>query len=335
MREGTSRVTDTRAWLHLRSSLARPPGQAASDEERRQGTYVACILQFEQLVHAAETISPHARPLPLYYAAMQSARALVASFGTTPRSRGHGLSQKTKKIPDDVMQFQLKVVGKSSLFHELCVLTGSELPSAPLSLGELFLSLPDLSSMPNNLLGPRAMYAEHVPDPTEFDTLSDPFVRIRLETETLPAADRLLTIYPTLAGWHEEDPAQRSVTTRRQSALLFRSNEPIQYRDRHVALEKVAPTYRHSDERWVRTAIGGLNAPLSPLASWYALLHGFSILARYEPDAWVEALHPQREHAAAIDAALDEALQSLPELLWKEISILEFHATRKSGRGEP
>lgn len=96
------------------------------------------------------------------------------------------------------------------------------------------------------------------------------------------------------------------------------------YRDRHAALERVAPTYRYSGEMWVRTAVGSPKALLSPLASWYALLNGFSVLARYEPAAWVEALDPRSTHAAAIDGALDEALEALPELLWKEIATKEL-----------
>lgn len=320
-------MTNTSVWLYLRSSLANPPGLAIEDA-RRNAAYVACLLQFEQLVLAARSISPHARPLPLYYAAMQASRALVSSFGTDPHTRGHGLTQEIKMIPRDVMQFRVRKKGKSSLFHELCALTKSKVPTAALSLIDLFISLPELAAMPNNLLGSRAIYAERVSDPTEFNTIFDPYVRIRLETESLPENQELLTIYPTLEGWHEEHPMQRPITTRRRGALIFRSDKPIEYRDRHKALEVVAPTYRYSEERWLRPAIGDLCAPLSPLATWYALLHGFSILARYEPDAWVAALEPRSTHAAAIDGALEEALEALPELLWKEISILKLEPTR-------
>jgi hypothetical protein len=318
----------TNIWLHLRSSLATPPGQAAQDGQR-QATYVACILQFEQLVHAAKAISSHTRPLPLYYAAMQASRALVASFGVNPHARGHGLTQADKTIPEDVMQFQLTTADKPGLFQELCVITQSDVPEGRLALTELFLSLPELVEIPNNLSGPRSVYAERVPDPTEYEAIPDPFVRIMLETEDLPGAADVLQNYPTLQGWHEEDPMQRAITSRRQSALVFRSDDPIVYRDRHDALGRVAPTYRYSGQMWVRTAVGLPRALLSPLVSWYALLNGFSVLARYEPDAWVEALDPRAPHAAAIDGALDQALDALPDLLWKEISTRQLHQSRE------
>lgn len=210
--------------LHLRSSLASPPGRAGQIG-RRQATYVACILQFEQLVDAARSISSHARPLPLYYAAMQASRALVASFGEAPHTRGYGLAQANRTIPDDVMQFHVTTANKPSLFQELCVITHSDLPAGRLSLTELFLSLPELVSIPNNLSGPRAVYAERVPDPTEYKPIPDPFMRIRLETEDLAGAEARLHTYPTLEGWHEEDPMQRDITSRRQNALVFRSDE--------------------------------------------------------------------------------------------------------------
>jgi hypothetical protein len=58
----------------------------------------------------------------------------------------------------------------------------------------------------------------------------------------------------------------------------------------------------------------------SPLATWYALLFGFSILARYEPDSWLAALDVRERHAAAIEASLEEATHALPELVWKYIA---------------
>jgi len=253
---------------------------------------------------------------------MQSARALVATFGQNPRARGHGLAQLSSEVPEDVMNFEVAVRGNRSLFHEVCDLTSSDVPTAPLALCDLFLSLPELAEIPSTLHGARAIYVERVPDPTEFEAIPDPFVRILLETESLP--DNLPELYPTLHGWHEESSMQRSITSRRQSARVFRSNEPIQYIDRLPALEAVAPTHRYFEQRWVRPVVGGVTRPLSPLASWYALLNGFSILARYEPSVWVDALQPRSQHAAAIDGALEEALVALPEFLWKEISVLQL-----------
>lgn len=315
-----SQVNSNDAWLNLRSSLAAPPGRAGETEERRAGTYVACLLQFEQLVHAATQVSAHSQALPLYYAAMHGAKALVAAFGDTPTVRGHGLEQATKSATENVMDLELSISGKNSTFHQLCQLTASALPKDRLRLADLFVSLPDLCEKPNTLSENPAIYVEEMRDPWEASKLPYPFVVVVLETDTLPPESELLKRYPTLVDWQEEHPLQRAITLRRQAGHVYRTRVPVDFRGRLATLDALAPTYRYSGDRWLRPAIAGLAAPLSPLASWYALLHGFSLLARYEPDVWMNTLDPRAKHAVAIEAALDEAQYALPELIWKEIA---------------
>ena len=49
---------------------------------------------------------------------------------------------------------------------------------------------------------------------------------------------------------------------------------------------------------------------------WWALLYGLSILARYEPEQWIDALDINRcDLAVPIEAALDEALRVVPECI--------------------
>jgi len=314
------------SWLHLRASLADPPGKARNGRGFRSDTYVAAMLQFEQLTIAAGSVAPFARPLLLYYAAGNAARALIAAFSPQPQTGRHGLKQPKAPLPEDVMAFEVEPHGTRNLLADLCALTGCEVPGEPILLSDLFLSLPDLSDKPQSLDGHKAIFLEEVPDPTQFQALRDPLMRIRLETEELPAQDQLYEVFPTLRGWHEEDENQNSITSRRQLARVFRSEQPIEYRDRKAALDAVAQTYRYSGDRWLIPTISGLSTPLSPLATWYVLLFGFSILARYEPAAWMRALGVRERHAVAIESSLEEAISALPELVWKQVTLAEVSA---------
>jgi hypothetical protein len=49
---------------------------------------------------------------------------------------------------------------------------------------------------------------------------------------------------------------------------------------------------------------------------WWALLFGLSSVARYEPELWIGALDVNRSPLAVpIEAALDAALEALPDLI--------------------
>jgi hypothetical protein len=49
---------------------------------------------------------------------------------------------------------------------------------------------------------------------------------------------------------------------------------------------------------------------------WWVLMFGLSSVARYDPEVWVAALDVNTsEQAVPIEAALDVALEALPELI--------------------
>jgi YaaC-like Protein len=87
--------------------------------------------------------------------------------------------------------------------------------------------------------------------------------------------------------------------------------------ERRRGLDDIAPEYRYQDERWIRPKLGSKDSvPPSALMTWWALLYGLSILARYEPDEWVPALDvDSSEIAVHIASALDEALAVIPALV--------------------
>ncbi len=80
-------------------------------------------------------------------------------------------------------------------------------------------------------------------------------------------------------------------------------------------LNTIAPDYRSLGTRLLLPRAGGKDA-LSPLMLWWVLLFGLSSIARYDPELWIAALDVNNSPLAVpIEAALDAALEALPELI--------------------
>ena len=63
-------------------------------------------------------------------------------------------------------------------------------------------------------------------------------------------------------------------------------------------------------------SVGSSSSDLHPLMTWWLVLYGLSMLARYHPREWTELLSLGRSHdASRIEFLLDSALISVPELL--------------------
>jgi hypothetical protein len=90
---------------------------------------------------------------------------------------------------------------------------------------------------------------------------------------------------------------------------------PTDVRLRAQHLNAIAPDYRGLGGRLLLPRASGKDA-LSPLMLWWALLFGLSSIARYDPETWVDALAVNNsELAVPIEAALDAALEALPDLI--------------------
>jgi hypothetical protein len=76
-----------------------------------------------------------------------------------------------------------------------------------------------------------------------------------------------------------------------------------------------APEYRFSEERWLIRAIAD-GTVLRPLMAWWALLYSLSMLARYHPESWVNALDLNRSPLAVpLADCLDQAVTAVPHLV--------------------
>lgn len=72
---------------------------------------------------------------------------------------------------------------------------------------------------------------------------------------------------------------------------------------------------------------GGTGSSLHPIMTWWLLLFGFSILARYHPKEWTQTLAIGRSPIASqIEFLLDAAVTSVPEMLARELWVSPWGA---------
>jgi hypothetical protein len=89
---------------------------------------------------------------------------------------------------------------------------------------------------------------------------------------------------------------------------------------RAQCLNVIAPDYRGLGTRLLLPRAGSKYA-LSPLMLWWVLLFSLSSIARYDPELWVSALDVNNSQLAVpVEAALDVALEALPELIFDALA---------------
>lgn len=326
-------------WSRLRTTRAAPPGCAAAPGERRR-TYAAAMQQFEELMQAAQQVGAAARPLPLFYALSQAGRAVAAAHADEPwRLRGHGLTFKDGGQP--LLNRQISPDDKSNAsFRRVAQTVGSDVLEQSVTVSALCASLPDLALVPE-LCGvhPRALFVKpivtsggvelvlsHEVDayvvnfPADLDAATDPAAAVGAH----------LLHYPSAAGWTVPEPLRRFPPADGRGAaavLRWRVSEDVQSPnepDRQARMIKVAPQYRHSNQQWCRPAVAP-GTLLSPLMTWWALLYALSMVARYEPDAWVGLLDvDESQLAVPLEGVLEDALEVVPHLVLDALQVTPF-----------
>ena len=328
-------ISNVLYWL--RASLVSPPGGATADPQRG-AIYRAALQQFEELLHAAEATGYAARPLPLFYALAQAGRAIVACRGGEPASR-HGLRVRDEDLCSEDPFEWLVSPREDGWFQAVAVATRSPALAQPAPLGALMASLPELS-IPmlrgNEYL--RALYVEPLPGPDPERLPIDGFRWLRVgiaidrDAATSPEdVKALLLRYPAAAQAGYRLPPisgggeyiERWPTAAGDSlCVLLREQSPIgPLRTTRDTLDAIVPQYRWAGRRWLRPALSGAEAPPFALMTWWALLFGLSMLARYHPAKWAVALDRQRSQAATeLDRAMDLALAAVPHLVLEAVA---------------
>ena len=314
----------------LRASLAAPPGAATASPERA-ATYRAALQQFEELLHAAEATGYAARPLPLFYALSQAGRAIVASRGGEQPSL-HGLRVREDDVQShDPFDWVISPADKPGWFQ--AVATATQSPGLPraVSLGALMASLPELSRpILRGNEWRRALYVGPVPEPEperiSMDGSNWLQIALALDRNEANAPEdvrSLLLDYPAaVRGGYRLPPISGGGENIVWRPTAGGESLTVLLRDRTVmrrpldALDEIVPQYRWVGRRWLRPALSGTEPPPSPLMTWWTLLFGLSMLARYHPAEWAAALDPEGSHAAAeLERAMDLAVEAVPHLV--------------------
>jgi hypothetical protein len=308
------------ALFRIRATRANPPGLARGE---RAATYGAALAQFDELMTAARASGPASRPLPLFYALSQAGRAIAAAHLTDPwRLEGHGLN--APDLAYEILDVPVRVDDRPSKngnlksFIGVAQATRSPVP-VRLALGELWASLPEaFELLPERPEIVPLLVAPTVPSGKIYDPR-------RVQATVIGFADRpgdlqkhLEAYFPSTDGVrmeHADLPPERWPVGTPLGAgvgVWWLSSGGLM---NHVErLEAVAPGQRSLEPRWLRPAVGGV--ALSPLMTWWMLLFGLSMLARYDPDVWVSALqYDSSSMAASLDQLLDLACDRAPELV--------------------
>jgi hypothetical protein len=281
--------------------------------------FVAALEQAEQLMTAAAAVGPAARPLPLFYSLSQAGRAIAAARLDDPwRLGGHGLhvprEDESKPLLRRVVRLdkQGPPAGRCHSFAGVAEATGSRHLTAAVELGAVWGAIPDLIeplSQPPDLDS-----AWRRPLPVQFTEWWQSAMAGKPDFEL--AVDGLpedLADYPTASTAEEKrvfgsTVSQMDRTTGRRLTILTWPQVPMTL----GALDELAPDYR--GRRLLMPAVMGER--VSPLMLWWLLLFGLSIVARYEPELWIRELDVNTSRLAVpIEAALDVALEALPELI--------------------
>jgi hypothetical protein len=319
------RVSVADAYFQIRATRAEPPGFAAGDEERRK-IYGAALDQFEELMTAAGAATPRSRPLPLFYALSQAGRAIAAARAEEDwQLRGHGLSAPSLDVSDvcDLLIHPAPSRTKSGgvdSFGAIATLGGSESLSNPVSIGALWASLPGACEyLPEDDRWLRPLHAVPREPGTQpaFDCTRLSADLIGVRGKSLEDARVELGDYPLASD--VDLPTVQNIFVREMTpfghGVLARWTVGAQdYWEWTQARDRILPLEPLTGHRWLRPALSG--AALDTTATWWALLFGLSMLARYEPGAWVAALDLDRPGLAAqLTMLLDLALQAVPALV--------------------
>lgn len=317
----------------IKATRFGPPGRAGEDE-RRARIFSASLKQFETMFRSASKTALAARPLPLFYSLSQASRAIVAAFSPNQDGtvRGHGLSEG--RIAEPIHHSSVKPARSPGLFDAMSELTGSELLTGTVEIGELWNALPIESPTSQGLAGLPALRAwprSYSTDPLEHKLGSARYATVIFPTSKSRPEDlqHLLQQYPLARGARllmVQGVLASEVTP---FGWGYRVKWPPEEGDDLIT---ILPRHDSLQEHWLIPGTGGGTNPQSPLMLWWALLFGLSLLARYQPAEWVSALDPDRSALAVpLEILLDEATKAIPHLVLEGLQAQDDELTNEAG----
>jgi hypothetical protein len=320
------RVMSSDSLYGIRATRASPPGFARDDDERRR-VYGAALAQFDELIAASAAVGPASRPLPLFYALSQAGRAIAAAHCENAwRLRWHGLSsQELSVAPLDIEVKRTAAAdedgGSVDSVTGVADATGSEVFAKTATIGALWASLPEVFDLPpaatlSGELIPMRFALEPDPEGLRIRTDRAHAYAVAIEFDGSPdELDKDLNEhYPTSIGMSAYRPFQGQPTAQAYTpcgyGLAVRWNRDAAH---DAGLDRDVSALERNGWCWLRPSVSGV--ALSSLLTWWTLLFGLSMLARYEPAGWMRALdYESAELAAPLAKLLDIGLTRVPEL---------------------
>jgi hypothetical protein len=300
--------------------------RAAASGERRI-VFQAALEQAQQQYMAASAIGYESRPLNLFYGLAQAGKALAAASDRLEqrkpgenfkswKSGGHGLTF----APDGGGFWRQKVTvgtSRSDSFSRASIALASSYDFESIELGALAAQIPEFAMEWRGFNDwPRCIHA----DDAMVDSANGVFdLRDFKGESTVAAIEAYIAHYPALSGAtvavnNDGTPADR--TGDRMHYVIVPQDQmvrPSTYR----GWPKGSRPYGGSVVVLPRP--GSAAGDLHPLMCWWLLLFGFSILARYHPKEWTEALAIGTSPVASqVEFLLDAAVAAVPELLARE-----------------
>jgi hypothetical protein len=324
-------LRERRGSIHARSALLK-------DSASRRKTFAVAMQQFEEQMTAAKVVTPATSPINLYYGLTQAGMAIAAASAPgqwTVRSHGLKLEDTQPDLPGICVQ-----PSGTGAFQAVASATSSPGIIGPASIGSLWQSLPDLSesvplpgaqcpaALPVIPEIPPAFDASGSGFPTRVLFFQPPGATVSVQADLPDRADReawcseLLKQYPTSTGWNPDAPTKWFTDENGNSTIFLRvpgpvKKYPLPSAEAEPLYDKLAPEYRYHQNRYMRPSIQGAGEPPpSPLMTWWLLLYGFSMLARYQPRKWTDLLNLDKPGCAThLQYALETARSAIPHLM--------------------
>ena len=295
---------------------------------------------------AAATSGHASRPLPLFYALSQAGRAIAAAWTDDPwvPTGGHGLKHKLGEsaLRAIVWANPTTKPGKIDTFSCVAAAAGHGRLTEEIELGALWASIPDLyeQDLRDERWRRPLVVRRNEPNTSQLHrvgrwvgaTIIFQYQR-HLSTGLFDRSDDVgddefdavvkaeLDHYPTAEGWQFD--RRGGVRTDRRTFDTWEVEvaweaQSARVADRDWEFKVHAPEHRIRYQWWLRPGLNDANDFLLPLMTWWALLYGLSMLARYHPAEWTTALRlDDSPEAVPLQAALDQALSAVPQfVLW-------------------
>jgi YaaC-like Protein len=313
------------SWRRIRAARGNPPGGFGLE---RAAVFDAALEQAQQQFLAAAGIGYDSRPLNLFYGLSQAGRAIstvLAPAGEPFELRGHGISspnlqQVCQKPRTRLIDLTVISDGRANAsFTRLSQLLESPLLEEPEPVARLWgMLLEPQMHEPLALLNSQVLIAQGrrmSSDPQTFAI--EGISRIPWELDGMDSSRFNAFLHPY--------PALHDVQFHRQSGRSSGHDNcpPTLSIEVRVPIEPSDPGPLGIDYRGasvILPAVTGGSGAMHPLMIWWSILYALSMLARYQPRAWVELIDVSRsQHAVAIEYLLDVAQDSVPDLVARAI----------------